>query len=67
MKLSTRSIKVTADQNRRHFTIRTYVNGTLLAKYRTIPLNRNEFRSEENNTERDWFQFLKGPDYYLVK
>ena len=51
----------------RTFTIKTYINGKLNFKYRTIKLSKPEFENELNNTENDWSQFLKYNDYYLVK
>lgn len=67
MKVLNQTIKVTANQSARTFTIRTYVNGKLSSKYRTIKLSKEEFQSEENNTENDWKQFLKSSDYYVVR
>ena len=61
------SIKVTANESSRTFTIRTCVDGKLSNKYRTIKLSKEEFQSEINNTENDWKEFLKSSDYYLVK
>ena len=62
------TIKATANQSKRTFTIRTYnAKGELTAKYRTTPMSREDFESEERNTENDWAQFLKYGDYYAVK
>jgi len=60
------TIKVKANQSKRTFTIRTYSNGQLTAKYRTNVFSKDEFESEENNTPNDWNQFLKSDDYYSV-
>lgn len=60
------SIKVTANQNKKTFTIRKYINGEIFAKYRTITMNIEEFESNEFNTENDWKQFMKTDDYYKV-
>jgi len=60
----TETIKVSANQSKRTFTIRKYIGGKLFAKYRTIEMNKREFDSEEMNTENDWKQFLKSNDYY---
>ena len=60
------TIKVTANQSKRTFTIRKYVNGVLFVKYRTIQLSQQEFDREKQNTENDWKQFLKSDDYYKV-
>lgn len=67
MQVQNQTIKVTANESARTFTIRTYVDGKLTAKYRTIKFSREEFESESNNTENDWKTFLKSSDYYLVK
>ena len=66
MKKATETIKVRANQKKRTFTIRKYINGKLFAKYRTISLSSEEFNREEQNTENDWKQFLKSDDYYKV-
>ena len=57
----------TPNHKKRTFTIRTYINDKINAKYRTIKLSKAEFENELNNTENDWNQFLKSSDYYLVK
>lgn len=67
MQVSNQTIKVTANQSARSFTIRTYVNGKFSSKYRTIKLSKEEFNSNEYNTENDWKQFLKSDDYYVVR
>lgn len=67
MQTLNQTIEVTANESARTFTIRTYVNGKLSNKYRTIKLTKEEFESESNNTENDWKQFLKSSNYYLVK
>jgi hypothetical protein len=61
---TTEQIKATANKSKRTFTIRKYIDGKLFSKYRTIPLSKEEFQSEEMNTENDWKQFLKSDDYY---
>ena len=59
-------IKVKANQRKRHFTIREYSGGELMAKYRTYRMTVEEFDSAEYWTENDWFQFLKTDEYYKV-
>lgn len=54
--------KVTSNKSKRHYTI-IKDDGT---KYRTIPMNRQEFQECENNTLNDWKQFLKTDEYYRV-
>jgi len=63
---SNETIKVAANQSKRTFTIRKYIDGKLFAKYRTYPMSQEEFDSEEMNSENDWKQFLKSDDYYRV-
>ena len=60
------TIKATANQSKRTFTIRKYINGKLFAKYRTTQMSKEEFNREEMNTENDWKQFLKSDDYYKI-
>ena len=58
-----REIKVTPNHSKRTFTIR--VKGF---KYRTIPMDQEEFDSNLNNTANDWQQFLSATnDYYTVR
>ena len=59
-------IKVKTNQRKRHFTIREYSGGELIAKYRIYKMSLEEFESAEYWTENDWFQFLKTDDYYIV-
>ena len=62
-----KTITATPNYKNRTFTLRIFVNGKLNNKYRTIKLSVPEFENELNNTENDWFQFLKSNDYYLIK
>ena len=66
MKNQIETIKVRANQNDLTFTIGKYINKKLSVKYRTIKMTKDEFDSEEMNTESDWKQFLKSDDYYVV-
>ena len=66
MKAGKVTIKATANQSKRTFTIRKYVDGKLLTKYRTTPMSQQEYYSNEMNTENDWTQYLKSDDYYVV-
>ncbi len=67
MKTRNQEIKVKANEAKRSFTIRTYVDGKLIAKYRTTPMYKDEFESNKSNTDNDWFQFLRTSEYYEVK
>jgi len=60
------TIKVSANQSKRTFTIRTYIDGKLFAKYRTFETSQEDFDTEENNTQNDWKQVLKSNNYYKV-
>ena len=62
-----KTITATPNHTKKTFTIKTYINGKLNNKYRTIKLSKPEFENELNNTENDWSHFLKSNDYYLVK
>ena len=61
-----KNLITTANQAKRTFTIRQFVDGELFAKYRTITMSRDEFESNQFNTEGDWKQFMKTDDYYRV-
>ncbi len=61
-------LKVTPNYSKRTFTIRMYDNGNVYSKYRTSPRSREEFKSEEMNTEGDWRYFLRSSnDYSVIK
>ena len=60
------TIEVTPNYSKKTFTIRTYINGKLFAKYRTIEMSQEEFDAEERNTQNDWKQFLSSDDYYKI-
>lgn len=62
-----KTIKATPNHSRKTFTIRTYHNGKLTAKYRTIRMNSDEFQSNLHNTQNDWANYLKSDEYYIVK
>lgn len=68
MKNTIETITATANQSKRVFTIRKYINGKLLTKYRTMERTPDEFSDEEMNTAEDWKNFLRSTsDYYAVK
>jgi len=56
-----REINVRANYKHRTFTIRT-----TSGKYRTYPMDKEEFESCLNNTANDWDQFLSSDDYYEI-
>lgn len=59
--ISNRELKITSNQNKRTFTIKTESG-----KYRTLPMSKQEFNEAENWTGNDWEQFLKTDEYYKV-
>lgn len=59
-------LTVKANQSNRTFTIRTYLNGKLISKYRTFKMTQEEFDVGEMNTSDDWGMFLKSGNYYSV-
>ena len=67
MKVLNQTIEVKSNNKQRTFTIRTYVDGVLSSKYRTIKMSKEEFNSSQYYTSNDWNEFLKTNDYYLVK
>ena len=67
MRNSNETIKVTANQSKRTFTIRKYIDDKLFAKYRTNPVSKEEFESDEYMTDNDWKHYLRtSNDYYKV-
>jgi len=60
------TIRVTANQKRRLFTIRKYTNGKMYAKYRTLQMSTEEFKSNEHNTDNDWKWFLQKYDVEIL-
>lgn len=56
------NINVKANNSKRTYTIRTDYS-----KYRTNPMNKEEFNNAYYWTANDWRNFLKTDDYYLVK
>jgi len=61
-----KTIKATPNYSKKTFTIRTFWDGVLCAKYRTLPMGSIEFLNANNNTQDDWKEFLKSDEYYKV-
>jgi phage-related protein len=57
-----REFKISANKSKRTFTIRTFGS-----KYRTYPMDKQEFETAWYWTGNDWSQFMKSHDYYCVK
>lgn len=57
-------MKVISNKRKRHFTI--YKNG---AKFRTLPMSKDEFEEMAYNTINDWQDFLRTQigSYYKVR
>lgn len=60
---------ITAKPNKQKktYTIRKYINGELLAKYRTPRMSRAEFNSASDWMEYDWQNFLKNNQVQIIK
>ena len=56
-----RKLVIRSNKSRRHFTIKTSA-----AKYRTLPMSKEEFESAEYWTGNDWDQFLTTDEYYKI-
>lgn len=56
-----REIKISSNKSKRTFTIITEY-----AKYRTLPMSKEEFNNNMYNTGNDWANFLKSDEYYKV-
>ena len=62
-----RTIKAKANKRNRTFTIRVYIDGILISKYRTLKQSKEDFHYYSNfATQRDWEQFLKTDEYYRI-
>jgi hypothetical protein len=46
---------------------KTFIIQNETARYRTYPMNKEEFNSCLMNTGNDWKYFLRSDDYYKVK
>lgn len=64
IKTKATELKVTSNQSKRYFTIK---KGDI--KYRTFPMNKEEFENAEFWTEGDWKDFLRrnNGEYYKVE
>lgn len=67
MKNLNRKLTATPNYSARTFTLRVaYADGST-SKYRTYRTSKSEFEQDLNNTENDWFYFLKSDSYYRVQ
>lgn len=67
MTVSNQTIETTANKSARTFTLRTFINGVLSSKYRTLKMSKEEFNSANYWTQNDWKNFLKTDEYFLIK
>jgi len=67
MKNKLDEIKAIPNHEDRTFTIWKYYGRKLIAKYRTIPLDEDEFEYCLNNSTSDWRWFLKSTEHYNIK
>lgn len=52
------------NKQKKTFTIRKYIDGELLAKYRTTKMSKEEFDEHLHYMESDWQNFLKTSGSY---
>lgn len=57
-----REIKIRENKSKKTFTIVTESG-----KYRTYPMQKNDFENCTYNTGNDWDNFLKSENYYKIK
>lgn len=69
MKNMTFTIKATPNYSKKTFTIRKYWEDGEKVKYRTLPMNEQDFEEAEFYTSDNWKSFLKNEEgsYYEVK
>lgn len=60
-------ITAKGNKNKKTYTIRKYIDGELLAKYRTPRMSREEFNSARDWMEYDWQDFLKNNQVQIIK
>ena len=62
-------VKITASANQRkkYFTLRKYVNNKLVTKYRTSKMCSESFEEAEMNTSENWIEFLTYGIYVEIK
>lgn len=61
-------IKATPNHKKRTFTIRDYdYDGTLVKKYRTLPMTKQEFEECLYNTPFDWAYYLRREEVIVLK
>lgn len=61
-----RDLEVKANYSMRTFTLRFYYSDGTVTRYRTNRMSKEEFNSCLHNTDRDWNEFLKSDDYYVI-
>ncbi len=59
--------KCVANKSRRTFTIYCQEGGRTYAKYRTVPMSKEEFQSCQHHTQNDWANWMKSDDYYPIR
>ena len=56
-----------ANNSKKTYTLRRYSNGILCTKFRTLPMNQEDFDSCWYKTDGDWKVFLKSEEYVIIK
>jgi len=59
--ISKREIKISSNKSKRTFTIKTEAE-----KYRSYPMDKQEFNNAQYWTANDWNQFLKTNEYFKI-
>lgn len=69
MKANKHTYMITPNRSRRTITIRHFIDGKLISKYRSFRLNKEDWNyyGEGFASENDIKNFLKSTDYYVVK
>ena len=57
----------TANNSKKTYTLRRYINGKLCTKFRTLPMNQQAFDLCWHNTDGDWKAFLKSEEYVIIE
>lgn len=60
-------ITAKGNKQKKTYTIRKYIDGELLAKYRTPRMTRQEYNEAEYFMECDWLNFLKINQVQIIK
>lgn len=60
------TIKAKANNSKKTFTIRKYIDGKLFSKFRTMTMSKDEFEEMDMYSESDWKNYLRRDQSYRV-